>query len=76
MCGGRGMKVGDLVVHYHHPELIGLIIESTSNVGISDPKFTLRHRVKWLKEDGIVATRGWNNPRMFGESVLVLISEA
>ena len=70
------MKVGDLVSHCHHPELLGLIIQSTFSVGISNRNYRQRHRVKWLKEDGIVAMRGWNKPRMFGESVLVVVSEA
>jgi hypothetical protein len=66
------VKVGDLVRHRHYQYLIGLIIQSRHDV-IS---LTQRHRVKWLKEDGIVAKRGWNKPRMFNESVLELISEA
>jgi len=70
------MKVGDLVSHYHYPELLGFIVQSTLNVGISSRNFRQRHKVKWLKEDGIVAMRGWNKPRFFGESVLVVVSEA
>jgi len=70
------MKVGDLVSHYHYPELLGFIVQSTFNVGISNRNYRQRHRVKWIKEDGIVARRGWNKPRFFGESVLVMVSEA
>jgi hypothetical protein len=66
------MKVGDLVRHYQYPNLIGLIIQSRHDV----TSLTQRHRVKWLKEDGIVAKRGWNKPRMFNESFLIVISEA
>ena len=66
------MKVGDLVRHYQYPNLIGLIIQSRHDV----TSLTQRHRVKWLKEDGIVANHRWNKPRMFNESVLKVISEA
>ena len=66
------MKVGDLVRHYQYPNLIGLIIQSTHDVTSLKP----RHRVKWLKVDGIVAERYWNKPRMCSESVLKVISEA
>jgi hypothetical protein len=66
------MKVGDLVRHRHYQYLIGLIVQSTHDITRLIP----RHRVKWLKVDGIVAERYWNKPRMFSESVLKVISEA
>jgi len=70
------MKVGDLVSHLHYPELLGLIIETRVKVGISDPKHRQGHRVKWLKDEGIATMLGWNEPTMFGETELVVVSEA
>lgn len=66
------MKVGDLVRHAELKHLIGIIIQSTFCLHMAKQ----RHRVKWLKQDGIVAKRGWNKPNFFGESVLKVISEA
>jgi len=66
------VKVGDLVRHRHRIELIGIIIQSTFCVHM----VAKRHRVKWLKEGGIVTSLGWNITMFFGEPVLKVISEA
>ena len=65
------MKVGDLVRHCHCTDMIGIIIQSM----FFDHSVAQKHRVKWFKEGGIVASLRWNKIE-FGESVLKVISEA
>lgn len=62
------MKVGDLVRHARLKHLIGIIIQSSP--------FGHRHKVKWLEEGAIVADLGWNKPRMFSKTMLIVILEA